>query len=251
MVDLTGAPSAAGVPDARLLARVRSLAAARRADGRRRVLGIAGPPGSGKTTLVTALLAAAAGDAADPGLTGRLAHVPMDGFHLADADLVRLGRRDRKGAPDTFDAAAYAAVLGAVREVPRREVAAPAFDHAVGEPEAGALVVPVQADVVVTEGNYLLLDDRAWRPVRDQLDEVWFCALADDVRVERLVRRHVAAGRAPQDARAWVVRSDESNAALVGPTSARADVVVLDGRVVDARAHEGPGGDRPEGSGED
>jgi pantothenate kinase len=237
VVDLTGDSSAAVAPDERLLARVRALAAAARADGRRRVLGIAGPPGSGKTTLVAALLAATAGDA---GVAGHLAHVPMDGFHLPDADLVRLGRRDRKGAPDTFDAAAYAVVLGSVREVPRHEVAAPAFDHAVGEPEAGALVVPVQADVVVTEGNYLLLDDPAWQPVRDRLDEVWFCALADDVRVERLVHRHVAAGRGTQDARAWVLRSDESNAALVGPTAARADVVVVDGRVVGARPDEGP-----------
>jgi pantothenate kinase len=244
VVDLTGAPSAAVAPDERLLARVRSLAAAARADSRRRVLGIAGPPGSGKTTLVTALLAATGGD---PGVAGHLAHVPMDGFHLPDADLVRLGRRDRKGAPDTFDAAAYAAVLGSVREVPRHEVAAPAFDHAVGEPEAGALVVPVPADVVVTEGNYLLLDDEAWQPVRTQLDEVWFCAVADDVRVERLVHRHVATGRGPQDARAWVLRSDEANAALVGPTAARADVVVLDGRAVEVPAGSVPSVEAPAG----
>ena len=229
MVDLTGTPATALVPDGALLTRIRSLAAAARRDGRRRVLGIAGPPGSGKTTLVAAVLAATADD---PGVGGHVAHVPMDGFHLPDTDLRRLGRRDRKGAPDTFDAAAYAAVLGAVREVPRHEVAAPAFDHSVGEPEPGALVVPVRADVVVTEGNYLLVDDEAWRPVRAQLDEVWFCALADDVRVERLVRRHVGTGRAPQDARAWVLRSDEANAVLVGPTAARADLVVVDGRVV-------------------
>jgi pantothenate kinase len=236
VVDLTGAPSAATAPDARLLARVRSLADAARADRRRRVLGIAGPPGSGKTTLVAALLAATADD---PGVAGHVAHVPMDGFHLRDADLARLGRRDRKGAPDTFDAAGYAMVLATVREVPRREVRAPAFDHAVGEPEPGALVVPVQADVVVTEGNYLLLPGGDWPAVREQLDEVWFCDVESSRRRTRLIERHVLAGRAPDAAEAWVDRSDEANAALVGPTAARADVVVVDGRIVPGQGGRG------------
>jgi pantothenate kinase len=199
----------------------------------RRVVGIAGPPGAGKTTLVEALLAAAS---ADPRLRGRVAHLPMDGFHLPNAELDRLGRRDRKGAPDTFDAPAYAAVLAAVREVPRRVVTAPAFDHAVGEPEADALRVPQEADLVLTEGNYLLLDDPLWRPVRQSLDESWFCALGDDVRQGRLVRRHVAAGRDPADADAWVRGSDEANARLVAPGAAVADLVLVDGRVFEGFA---------------
>lgn len=195
----------------------------------RRVVGIAGPPGAGKTTLVETVLAAAAADAR---LRGRIAHLPMDGFHLPNAELDRLGRRDRKGAPDTFDAVAYAAVLAAVREVPRRVVTAPAFDHAVGEPEPDALTVPTDADLVLTEGNYLLLDDPQWHAVRASLDESWFCALGDDVRQHRLVRRHVAAGRDPDDATAWVHRSDEANARLVTEGAALADVVLVDGRVV-------------------
>ena len=151
---------------------------------RRRVLGIAGPPGAGKTTLVLALLAAAE---ADPRLRGRIAHLPMDGFHLTNAELDRLGRRERKGAPDTFDAAAYTQVLAAARELPRRVVAAPAFDHTVGEPEPGAIEVALGADLLLTEGNYLLLDDPAWLPVRALLDEAWFCTLDDDLRRSRLV----------------------------------------------------------------
>ncbi|HEY3533963.1 MAG TPA: nucleoside/nucleotide kinase family protein [Pedococcus sp.] len=216
-----------------LLDRVARLAGAAGQDGRRRVLGVAGPPGAGKTTLVEALLAAAA---ADRRLTGRLAHVPMDGFHLSNAALEELDLRGRKGAPDTFDTASYAAVLAAVRDSPRRVVTAPAFDHAVGEPTVDALVVPVAADVVVTEGNYLLLDEPAWQPVRATLDEVWFCALADEVRRARLVQRHVAAGRDPHDAKAWVERSDEANARLVSATAARADLALLDGRVLGGSA---------------
>jgi pantothenate kinase len=211
-----------------LLTRVAHLARVG-APGRRRVLGIAGPPGAGKTTLVERLLAAAA---ADGRLAGRLAHVPMDGFHLPEAELVRLGRRDRKGAPDTFDAQAYAAVLAAVRAVPRRVVTAPAFDHAVGEPVADALSIPTGADVVVTEGNYLLLDAPRWRRVRGMLDEVWFCALDDVVRRARLIDRHVAAGRRRREADVWVDRSDEANARLVNAAVHGADLVVVDGRVV-------------------
>jgi pantothenate kinase len=209
------------------------LADAAAQDGRRRVLGVAGPPGAGKTTLVEALLASSTGDRR---LASRLAHVPMDGFHLTNATLEERGLSDRKGAPDTFDTASYAAVLAAVRESPRRVVSAPAFDHALGEPSADALVVQVAADVVVTEGNYLLIDDPAWRPVRDALDEVWFCALADDVRRARLVDRHVAAGREPDDANAWVERSDEANARLVTATAAGADLVHVDGRVLGGTA---------------
>jgi pantothenate kinase len=197
--------------------------------GRRRVLGIAGPPGAGKTTLVVALLRAAA---ADSRLAGRVAHVPMDGFHLPGAELGRLGRLGRKGAPDTFDVEAYAALLAAVRGSPRVVVRAPAFDHVVGEPEAEAIEVGPEADLVVTEGNYLLLDDPAWRPVRELLDEAWFCALADDRRRQRLIDRHVETGRPLGDAAAWVDRSDEANARLVAGGRDTADLVLVDGRVV-------------------
>ena len=216
-----------------LLDRWAALVVAAASSGRRRVLGIAGTPGAGKTTLVTALLQAAA---SDPRLAGRVSHVPMDGFHLPNAELQRLDRLGRKGAPDTFDAPGYAALLAAVRASPRAVVTAPAFDHAVGEPEDDAIEVGPSADLVVTEGNYLLLDDPAWRPVRQLLDETWFCALGDAERRDRLVARHVAAGRAPDDAVRWVAGSDEANARLVAATRLPADLVLVDGRVFEGSA---------------
>lgn len=199
---------------------------------RRVVVGIAGAPGAGKTFLVAEVLAAAA---SRPDLAGRVAHVPMDGFHLTNAELERLGRRERKGAPDTFDAQAYAGVLAAVRDPGRQVVTAPSFDHAVGEPVPDDIVVPSEVDVVLTEGNYLLLDEGDWADLRSLLDEVWFCALDDGLRQQRLVERHVAAGRELDDARAWVENSDEANARRVVPTAPGADVVLVDGHVVALR----------------
>ncbi|MEU6391856.1 nucleoside/nucleotide kinase family protein [Streptomyces sp. NPDC046939] len=199
-----------------LAARARALATAA---GPRRVLGIAGPPGAGKSTLAEAVVEA---------LGGLAALVPMDGFHLADAELARLGRADRKGAPDTFDAYGYAALLARLR-TPRsgETVYAPSFERELEQPLAGALPVSPETPLIVTEGNYLLLDEEPWSTaVRPLLDEVWWVAVDDTVRVERLIARHIAFGKSPSAARAWVLRSDEANADRVAAGRERADVVV-------------------------
>ncbi|MFD4792733.1 nucleoside/nucleotide kinase family protein [Streptomyces anulatus] len=186
--------------------------------GQRRVLGIAGPPGAGKSTLAERLVTA---------LDGRAVLVPMDGFHLAAAELERLGRADRKGAPDTFDAAGYTALLRRLRTPdPVHAVYAPAFDRSLEEPVAGSLPVPPDIPLVVTEGNYLLLDDGPWAAVRGLLDEVWFLDLDPQVRVRRLVDRHVRHGRPRHRAEEWVTRSDEANARLVERSRDRADLIV-------------------------
>lgn len=201
-----------------LLDRARSLADG----GGRAVLGIAGSPGAGKTTLAETLVRELNGTG-DPWV----AHVPMDGFHLADAELERLGRRDRKGAPDTFDAAGYAALLRRLREEPGDDVVyAPGFERELEQPIAGAVPVEPAARLVVTEGNYLLLDTGAWARVRAQLDEVWFCELDEEERLRRLIARHERFGKTHEEAVAWVMRSDQRNAELVAATRDRADLVV-------------------------
>ncbi|KOV75763.1 fructose transporter [Streptomyces sp. NRRL WC-3618] len=189
---------------------------------RRAVLGIAGSPGSGKTTLAERLVRALNGDGSP-----WVAHVPMDGFHLADVELERLGLRDRKGAPDTFDAAGYAALLRRLRENGDREIVyAPGFERVLEQPVAGAIPVFPSARLVITEGNYLLLTEGSWSRVRAQLDEVWFCALDEDERVRRLVARHEEFGKDHATALAWVLGTDQRNADLVAATRDRADLVV-------------------------
>jgi len=195
-----------------LVARLEALLAS----GERRVLGIAGSPGAGKSTLASQVVA----------IVGpRAVVVPMDGFHLAQTELDRLGRADRKGAPDTFDAAGFVALLTRLR-VEAGTVYAPEYRRDLRNPVAGAIAVPSDVPLVVTEGNYLLLDDHGFGPVAALLDESWFVAPDDEVRRARLVARHEAFGKTPEAARAWSHGPDENNARLVAATAVRADVVV-------------------------
>jgi pantothenate kinase len=174
------------------------------------ILGICGAPGSGKTTLAEAL---------------GLPMVPMDGFHLADVELTRRGLLARKGAPETFDPWGYAALLARIREHADHIVMAPAFERQLEQPIAGAIAIP-RSELVVTEGNYLLLDSEPWQAVRDQLHVVWHVVTEDELRLRRLVERHVRFGKTPGAAQEWVARVDEPNAVAIEAVRDRADLVL-------------------------
>ncbi len=198
----------------------RVLALRSRAADRPVLVGVTGEPGSGKSTLTASLVA---------GLQARGARavlVPMDGFHLANVALAALGRADRKGAIDTFDGAGYAALLTRLRAAGPHTVWAPTYDRSIEESVAGAIGVPEGTEVVVTEGNYLLVDDGPWSAVRRLLDEVWAVDVDPDVRLARLVARHVEFGKPPERAVAWVETVDGPNATFVRSTFDRADLVV-------------------------
>jgi pantothenate kinase len=184
--------------------------------GERKILGIVGPPGCGKSTLAHVL---------SEHLGERAVVVPMDGFHLANMELVRLGRAERKGAEDTFDSAGYVALLQRLRAQSRDEVIyAPEFRREIEEPIASAIPVSADTPLIITEGNYLLLDRGHWAKVRALLDEVWYVEVDSHLRLKRLIDRHEQFGRSPQAARDWVAQTDEPNARLIESTQSRTDI---------------------------
>ena len=181
------------------------------------VVGITGPPGAGKSTLAIALAASFDG----------VSYLPMDGFHLSNAVLDRLGRRDHKGAVDTFDAAGYVTALERVRsDYRRRDVYVPAFDRRLDEPVAAGHVVAADSPLVITEGNYLGLPDGEWASVRGLLDRLYYVDCPAHVRRQRLVTRHIEGGRAPEAAAAWAEEVDEPNARLIATTRQFCDEVL-------------------------
>jgi pantothenate kinase len=183
----------------------------------RQIVGIAGAPGSGKSTLATRL----------SGILGRDAVVvPMDGFHLADVALDALEVRGWKGRIDTFDGHGYVALLRRLRDEPDNDIYAPAFERDLEQPLAGAICVPTSARLVITDGNYLLVDSPPWSAVADVADEIWFCAHDEDERRRRLIERHIRFGKTRDEAHAWVERVDDPNAQLVSGTRHRATLVV-------------------------
>ncbi|WP_455835677.1 nucleoside/nucleotide kinase family protein [Pseudarthrobacter siccitolerans] len=191
---------------------------ARMVPGRRTILGIAGAPGSGKSTF-----AAWIRQQFEP---GRAVVVPMDGFHLGNAIIDGTPLRQRKGAIDTFDAAGYLSLL---RRLVRRDepvVYAPEFRRAIDEPVAASIAIPADVPLVITEGNYLLVDQEPWKEVRAQLDEVWFVDTPQALRLSRLVERHMSFGMDRAAAVAWANGPDEANAVLIQATRPAADRII-------------------------
>ncbi|MFJ4220493.1 nucleoside/nucleotide kinase family protein [Curtobacterium luteum] len=186
------------------------------------VLGIAGAPGAGKSTLARRIVTAVDEHVG----RGTAVQVPMDGFHLANTALDALGRRDRKGAIDTFDAGGYVALVRRLAVADEPVVWAPDFDRRVDEPVAGSIPVPRSTRLVVTEGNYLLDEDAPWADLPSLCTETWACVVDDAVRVDRLVGRHMRHGRDHDAARAWALEVDGVNAARVAATVIRASRTV-------------------------
>lgn len=194
-------------------ARARELAGG---DGRK-LLGITGAPGAGKSTLARALVD-------DVGVQSRL--VGMDGFHLSQARLAELGRLGRKGAIDTFDGQGFVELVRRLRHGAQETIYAPEFDRNLEESIAGAVRIEPGVPLVVVEGNYLLVPESPWSELAPLFDEVWYCETTDQKRLANLIARHRAYGKTEHEARRWALGPDQRNAELVAKTRSRADLMV-------------------------
>ena len=185
--------------------------------GERKIVGLIGKPGAGKSTLSAKLI---------EHLGAQAAILNMDGYHLSTLALRELGRADRKGAPDTFDALGFTAILKRVKNQVDQDIYFPVFDRSIEESIAAQGVITPEVKLVITEGNYLLHNENNWGGVKELLDESWFIEVDDQIRIERLVNRHHKFGKSKADAHSWATGSDENNARIVAQTRELADVII-------------------------
>jgi len=181
------------------------------------ILGIVGKPGVGKSTFTQVLSQHLSQDL--------VAILPMDGFHMSNEELIQLGRRERKGAPDTFDIDSFAQTLSLIKQS-EGDVTFPIFEREIEASIPSAGLIPATAKLIIVEGNYLLHSDSGWDQIRQQLDESWYLKVDDDLRMQRLIERHIHFGKSPEAAKEWSEGTDEANARLIQESEARADYTV-------------------------
>lgn len=186
--------------------------------GARQMIGIVGAPGTGKSTFATHLAQRLGPDSCIV--------VPMDGFHLATNIINGTPLEHRRGAIDTFDVGGYLSLLERLKSRYEPVVYAPYYRRGLEEPIAAGIAVPKMTPFVITEGNYLLADQQPWHRIRDYLDEIWFVETPHDIRISRLIERHIAFGKDHDAAFAWAYGPDEANAQYIDSTKHRADRII-------------------------
>jgi pantothenate kinase len=184
----------------------------------RTMIGIVGKPGAGKSTVVSEIQNRFSAD--------EVAIIPMDGYHLSNEELIELGRRDRKGAPDTFDVAGFISLITKVKNEIAKDHTFPIFHREIEASRADEGLVPRNIKVIVIEGNYLFSEEYNWNKVFPLLDQSWFIEIDDEVRMQRLIARHIKYGKTPQEAEDWSRGSDESNARFIEKTASRAMKII-------------------------
>ena len=189
--------------------------------GHRRIVAIAGAPGSGKSTTAERLV-----DALNAAQPGRAALLPMDGYHYDDAVLRAMGRHPWKGAPDTFDVGGLRSMLGRLRARDEPTVAAPVFDRSIEIARAGGRLIPQSAEIIVAEGNYLLLSRSPWDSLAPFFDLRVLIDVPEDVLRDRLGARWVHYGLTPEGIRAKLEENDLPNGRAVAAESTGADVIL-------------------------
>ena len=184
----------------------------------RTIIGIVGKPGAGKSTLSQFIV--------DQLRDQPITVVPMDGYHLSNEVLKNLSRSDRKGAPDTFDVQGFTSLLERIQSE-KEDIYFPIFDRSIEESIAAQGVVRAETKIVIVEGNYLLHQQDGWQSVAQHCDEIWFIDIDDEIRLQRLIARHVAYGKSSEEAEKWSRGSDEANARLIAEGKSLADFVIF------------------------
>jgi len=184
----------------------------------RTIIGIVGKPGAGKSTVVSKIQNRFSAD--------EVAIIPMDGYHLSNEELIELGRRHRKGAPDTFDVAEFISLITKVKNEIAKDHTFPIFHREIEVSKADEGLVPSNVKVIVIEGNYLFSEEHGWGEVFPLLDQSWFIEIDDEVRMQRLIARHIKYGKSPQEAEDWSRGSDEANARFIAKTASRAERII-------------------------
>ena len=184
----------------------------------RTLIGIVGKPGAGKSTVVEQIQTKYR--------SREVSIIPMDGFHLSNEELISLGRRERKGAPDTFDVEGFTSLIKSVKIDHNIDHKFPIFHREIEASIADEGMVPKESKVVVIEGNYLFSEAHGWNGIYPLLDHSWFIEIDDEIRIERLIARHVRYGKTREEAEAWSRGSDETNARFIGLTAHRAENLI-------------------------
>lgn len=184
----------------------------------RTMIGIVGKPGAGKSTVVTEIQKQFSAE--------EVAIIPMDGYHLSNEELIKLGRRERKGAPDTFDVEGFISLITRVRNEIDKDHTFPIFHREIEASKADEGIVLRNTKVIVIEGNYLFSEEHNWSEVFPLLDQSWFIEIDDEIRMQRLITRHIKYGKTPQEAEEWSRGSDEENAKFIAKTASRAERII-------------------------
>lgn len=187
-----------------------------KSSGSRVIIGIVGKPGAGKSTITSKLNEILPKE--------ETTILSQDGYHLSNAQLKMLDRSNRKGAPDTFDSKGFTELLGRVASDLSGDIYFPVFHREIEESIAAEGLITAKTKIVLVEGNYLLLETHGWEGVSTHLNECWFLQVDDDLRLKRLVARHIEYGKNPDIAHHWAHGTDEANARLIQNTRNRADI---------------------------